>query len=210
MRRSTRILWGLFALVLAAILFTAGEFFLAQPDLPVNPIADPETFAQTAAEGGFAVWAIRGLVGVFLEAVGIIALYLYLEDTHVEPLAFWGLVISLIGDFAGAVLFGSVYFVYPSIGTYALEGELGVVSALEMSPTLLALLAVPTVVGLALFAIAIWRSGVLPKWSGVVMLAGFILILAALDVFVLQILGNAVVGLGALWIFVHAWQPRPS
>lgn len=210
MKRSTRILWGLFALVLAAVLFTVGEFFLARPDLPMNPGADPEAFAQLAAEGGFAFWAGRGLLGVFLEAVGIIALYLYLADSKGERLAFWGLLVSLIGDFASAVLFGSVFFVYPSIGAYALEGELGVASALEVSPALMALLAVPTVVGLVLFAIAIWRSGVLPKWSGVVMLAGFVLILAALDVFALQVLGNATVGLGALWIFVHAWRTRNS
>lgn len=211
MSQSTRILLGLFALVLAAALFTAGEFFLARPDLPVNPVADPEAFARTAAEGGFAVWAGRGLLGIFLEAVGMIALYLYLQDSPGEQLAFWGLLVSLFGDFFGAVLFGSVYFIHPSVGAYALESQMGVVATLAPSPVLMAMMAVPSVVGLALLAVAIWRSTVLPKWSGVVMLGGFILILAALDVFALQVLGNAVVGLGALWIFIHAWlSPEPA
>jgi hypothetical protein len=208
MRRSTRILWGLFALVLAAVLFTAGEFFLVHPDLPLNPTADPELFAKSAAEGEFAFWAARGLVGAFLETVGMIALYLYLQDSPGERLAFWGLLISLVGDFVSAVVFGSAYFFYPRIGAYALEEGMGIVSALEVSPTLLALMAVSSILGLVLFASAIWRSGILPRWSGVVMLAGFVLILAALDVFVLQVLGNATVGLGALWIFVHAWRRR--
>lgn len=205
MSQSNRILWGLFALVLAAVFFTAGEFFLPRSDLPLNPAADPAAFARSAAEGGFAFWAGRGLLGIVLEAVGMIALYLYLQDSRGERLGFWGLVVSLIGDFGGAVLFGSVFFIYPNLGAYALEGQLGVVSALEPSPVLMAMMAVPSVVGLALFAVAIWRSNVLPKWSGAVMLGGFILILAALDVFILQVLGNAVVGLGALWIFLHAW-----
>lgn len=210
MKRSTRILWGLFALVLAAVLFTAGEFFLAQPDLPMNPGADPEAFAQAASEGGFAFWAGRGLLGVFLEAVGMIALYLYLQDSRSERLAFWGMVVNLIGDFFGAVLFGTIFFLYPALGAYALGGPLEVVTVLEPSPGLLAGMAGGSVVGLVLIAIAIWRSGMLPKWSGVVMLAGFVMILAALDVFALQILGNAVVGLGALWIFLHTWRTRTS
>lgn len=210
MKRPTRILWGLFALVLAAALFTIGEFFLARPDLPLDPAAAPETFAQSAASGGFALWAGRGLLGAFLEAVGLIALYLYLEDSPGEQLAFWGMVVSLVGDFFAAVLFGSILFVYPALGAYALDGRLGVVSLLEPAPSLMAGMAVPSVLGLILLAIAIWRSDTLPKWSGVLMLGGFILILAALDVFVLQVLGNAIVGLGALWIFVHAWNARNS
>jgi hypothetical protein len=209
MSQSKRIVWGLLALVLAGALFTAGEFFLDRPDLPIDPTADPELFARTAAEGGFAVWAMRGLVGVFLEAVGMIALYLYLQEGPGEHLAFWGLLTSLLGDFAGAILFGSVYFIYPEIAAYGLDRSVEVVTALEVSPALMGLLAIPSLVGLALFAGAIWRSEVLPQWSGVLMLAGFVLILAALDVFVLQVLGNAVVGLGALWIFVHAWRNRP-
>ncbi len=210
MTRSTRILWGLFALVLAAVLFTAGEFFLAHPDLPMNPSTDPEAFAQTAAEGGFAVWAGRGLLGVFLEVVGMIALYLHLQNSKGERLAFWGLLVSLVGDVGGATLFGSVYFVHPRVAAYALDHQVEVVSTLAPPPLLMALMAVPSVLGLALFAIAIWRSGTLPKWSGVVMLAGFVLILAALDVFVLQVLGNATIGVGALWIFVHVWRAQAS
>lgn len=71
MTRSTRILWGLFAPVFAAVLFVAGEFVLPRPDLLMNPSADPEAFAQMVTGSGFAFYAARGVVGAFLETVGL-------------------------------------------------------------------------------------------------------------------------------------------
>lgn len=206
MTRSTRILWGLFAPVFAAVLFVAGEFVLPRPDLLMNPSADPEAFAQMVTGSGFAFYAARGVVGAFLETVGLIALYLYLEDSPVERLTFWGVLISILGDMGGAAFFGSMLFAYPSVGAVGLEGQTEAVAALGISPTLLGAMFTLTVIGLVLLAIAIWQSGTLPRWSGVVMLVGFLLL--PVQIFVVQVLGNVVWGLGALWIFVRARRTR--
>lgn len=208
MKRSTRILWGLFAPVVAAVLFVAGEFVLSRPDLLMNPGADPEAFAQMVTGSGFAFYAGRGVVGVFLETVGMIALYLYLENNRVERLAFWGVLISILGDMVGAAFFGSMLLVYPSVGAVGLEGQTEAVAALGLSPALLGAMFVLTVLGLGLLAVAIWRSGSLPRWSGIVMLVGFLLLLV--QIFAVQVLGNVVWGLGALWIFVRARRRRDA
>ena len=205
MNRSTRILLGLFAPVVAAALFVAGEFFLDGGDLALQPASDPEAFGRMVTGSGFTFYAGRGLLGVCLEAVGAIALYLYLYNNRVERLAFWGMVASVWGDVAGGALFGVMYFLYPHLGAFLLEGHAEVASVLELEPVLL-VGAIPTVLGLLLFAIAIWRSGTLPKWAGVLMLAGFLLL--PVQVFAIQIMGNVLWGLGALWIFVRAWQTR--
>lgn len=106
----------------------------------------------------------------------------------------------------GAAFFGSMLFAYPSVGAVGLEGQTETVAALGISPTLLGAMFTLTVIGLVLLAIAIWQSGTLPRWSGVVMLVGFLLL--PVQIFVVQVLGNVVWGLGALWIFVRARRTR--
>lgn len=198
MSRATRINLGLLALVIAAALFVAGEFVLARGDLLMNPAADPTAFAEMVTGAGFAFYAGRGLIGAFLEAFGMIALYMYLEETPVERLAFWGMTTSILGDIAGGAFFGSMLLVYPKIAATAPEA----VGALSISPVLLGVMFIVTLVGLALFAVAIWQSPSLPRWSGVIMFAGFLLLI--IQVFAVQIAGNVLWGLGALWIYLEA------
>ena len=161
-----------------------------------------------ATSFGFAFYAGRGLIGVVLEALGVIALYLYLQDSRTERLAFWGMTACVLGDIAGGALFGILFFLYPQIGAFILEGHPEVALALEASPALLLANVIPTVLGLVLLAVAVWRSGTLPKWAGVVMLVGFLLL--PMQVFAVQVAGNVLWGLGGLWIFVHAWQSRDA
>lgn len=204
MARSTRILVGLTALVLAAILFVAGEFVLARGDLLMNPAADPEAFARMVTGGGFTFYAARGLAGAALEAYGMIAIYLYLEPTEAEPWAFWGMLVSVVGDLGGALFFGLMLFVYPSAGTLILDGQTEVAEILALPMGFLGVMFLVTVVGLACLAVAIWRADRLPRWSGIVMLVGFLVLLV--QVFAVQIAGNVLWGLGALWILIDVWR----
>lgn len=206
MTRSTRILGGVLALALAAIVFMSGEFFLSRPDLLTNPGADPEAFGQMVTGSGFAFYAGRGLVGCFLEAVSMIALYFLLQAPHTEPWAFWGMIVSLLGDLAGAVFFGNLFFVYPDVGKLLLEGQRDVIGVIEPSPALLATMFLPAVIGFGLFAVALWRSEFLPPAAGLLLVVGFLLL--AVQTLAVQLLGQALWGLGALWIFVRARRTR--
>lgn len=206
MTRSTRILGGVFALVLAAVLFASGEFFLSRPDLLATPGADPEAFAQMVTGAGFAFYAGRGLVGCFLEAVSMIALYGLLQAPRTEPWAFWGMIVSLLGDLFGAVFFGTLFFVYPDVGELLLEGQRDVLGVVEPSLVLLAIMFLPAVIGFGLFAVALWRSEFLPSAAGLLLVVGFLLL--AVQIFAVQLLANVVWGLGALWIFVRARRTR--
>lgn len=156
MTRSTRILGGVLALVVAAILFMAGEFFLSRSDLLMNPSADPEAFGEMVTGSGFAFYAGRGLVGCFLEAVSMVALYFLLQDPRTEPWAFWGMFVSLLGDLAGAVFFGNLFFVYPDVGELLLEGQPDVLGVVEPSMALLAIMFLAAVIGFGLFGVALW------------------------------------------------------
>lgn len=204
MTRSTRIRLGLAAFALAAPLFVAGEFVLARPDLLMTPGSEPGAFAEMVTSGGFLFYAIRGLVGAVLETAGMIAIYMYLIDTEVEPWAFWGMLISIIGDLGGALYFGAMTFIYPAAGALILEGQSAVASVLALPMEFLGGMFLLTLGGLVCLAVAIWRSSRLPRWAGILMLVGFLIL--PVQIFAVQIAGNVLWGLGALWILIRVWR----
>ena len=208
MNRRTRILGGLWALVLAAPLFVAGEFVLPRPELLMSPAAEPEAFAEMVTGSGFLFYGIRGLVGAALETAGMIAIYMYLADTDVEPWAFWGMLISIIGDLGGALYFGAMTFIYPAAGGLIFEGQSAVASVLALPMEFFGGMFLLTLGGLVFLAVAIWRSSRLPRGAGILMLVGFLIL--PVQIFTVQIAGNLLWGLGALWILLRVWQAPAS
>lgn len=199
-----RIRLGLAAGVLAPIVFFVGEFFLQDQELLQDPSANPTAFAAMVTSSDFAIWAGRGLVGVGLEVLGAAALYLCLFRSPAEPLAFFGLLFTVLGDLAGAAMFGLLFFALPGIGRLAQQTGPDALHAATGAGGLIAANALFTIVGLALFAVAIWRSGQLPRWSGVAILVGFLLI--PIPVLAAQLASSLLWGAGALWLLIAAWN----
>jgi len=82
----------------------------------------------------------------------------------------WGMVLSITGYVLFTVPAVISTFATPAIGAAYLAGNREVMT-LEFSPVLTVIVVLAlllTVIGNGLLSVAIWRSGSLPKWAGVI------------------------------------------
>jgi hypothetical protein len=99
---------------------------------------------------------------------GTLALGAFLAGHRTPRLALWGMVLAAAGQILFMVPGTISTFGTPPIGAAYLAGNRNVM-ALEFSGALgliTALALLLTLVGNILLGLAIWRSGVLPKWAG--------------------------------------------
>jgi hypothetical protein len=167
---AVRVRFGMLALaacgvVTGAMIVVRGPF--------VDPAVNPEPFVQIAGTPRFVAYSLGTVVGVLLGVYGYLALYAYLAytDRRVARLASWGLVLNI-----GLVLLLPSLGVYAFVGPpltelYAVEPQRAIALAQGLGSggylALVLLQAVMYCVGSLLFGIAIWRSGTLPRWAGV-------------------------------------------
>ena len=166
----------------------------------------PQAFAELVTSDGFRFWALRGVVGIPLETIGTLALFFGLVGAAGENWAFWGMLLCVLGDLFGIAAFAIFAFVFPDLGTAMLDGQEGVASIAALDDFMPVFMGsmLATYVGLALFAVAVWRSGRFPRWSGVVVLFGFLLI--PIQNYAVQISANIIWGVGYLWMAWAFWR----
>jgi hypothetical protein len=170
---------------LAALsLAVAGACFFAYPT--IRPYTDE---ASLAGAGAFAstAWLLShtlAMVGFILLVLGLLGLYGRLSETKAEPQGIAALVLTWTG--VGLVLpyYGAETFALAAVGREAIEQNsvdllVTLTDAIRFGEGvwlfgagLLALAA-----GSILFGAAIWRSGILPRWSGIPLALGFALFL---------------------------------
>jgi hypothetical protein len=157
---------GLFALPVYGLLI-AYSTLKPQPD----QVADPEGWARFVSSTSYLVGHVLGnVLGTALVIFGTFALGALLAASRAPRLGLWGMVLSITGYVLFTIPGVISTFATPPIGAAYLAGNRQVMS-LEFSPiltviTLLALLL--AVVGNGLLSVAIWRSGILPRWAGVI------------------------------------------
>jgi hypothetical protein len=200
---------GLFALPAYGLLI-AYSTWKPQPD----QVADPEGWARFVSNPSYLVGHVLGnVLGTALVIFGTFAVGAFLAASRAPRLGLWGMVLSITGYVLFTVPGVISTFATPAIGTAYLAGNREVM-ALEFSPiltviTLLALLL--AVIGNGLVSLAIWRSGSLPRWAGVIWAAatlifyvlGFALGLATTGASLpTQPIGAALMAIAGAWI---AW-----
>ncbi len=162
--------FGLVALALSGLLFTLGAALRGPVDL-----ADPGSLVRAVVSPNYVpAWTII-LAGGVLQLYGFFGLYRYLTYQASSPIAFLAFVLMI----AGIALFLplAAFFAVngPVIANLYQQGNQEVIAVVEAHFTSalgLALLGVSIVAGIiggVLFAIAIWRHGRLPKWTGVLL-----------------------------------------
>jgi hypothetical protein len=157
---------GLFALPVYGLLI-AYSTLKPQPD----QVTDPEGWARFVSSSGYLVGHVLGnVLGSVLVIFGTFALGAMLAASRAPRLGLWGMVLSITGYVLFTIPGVISTFATPAIGAAYLAGNRAVMS-LEFSPiltviTLLALLL--AVIGNGLLSVAIWRSGILPRWAGVI------------------------------------------
>lgn len=196
-----RIRIGAVSLAISALLLAV--FPLVRPfgDRSPNPIDAAETLASTS----WVVSHILGALGFILLPVGLFGLHTYLRDSPVEHRAFQGLILSWLGVGLFLPIFGTEAFALRVIGNAAVSQKnadlIVLAKSIRMGPQLgflipsLLLLAI----GAILIAVAIWKSGTLPRWSGVLFGIGLALFFPLFPQ-VVRVVDGLLTGVGGIWV----------
>jgi hypothetical protein len=192
-------------------LILAGLTLIPQGILTVNVPSAPEQNLEFVTGANLSNYRLAMmLIGISLALfiLGVFALYAYLSRTKQERVAFAGLIVTVgfLGLFLPLIGFGA--YVVPAIGSLVAQGRVEMAAVMEQisrEPFIV----VPFFAGILwnignlLMGIAIWRSGTLWKWGGLLfMIYGLIGIPGFLDVKVLQIASTILGGLAQIVVGV--------
>lgn len=191
----------------AGLVFAFGDLLIPQENVLLEAANRPLDFSRLVTSPGYSTWALRGFIGIVMEMVGTVGLYLYLQRTKAERLAFLGLLLTLVHHLMGMGVFAVAYFLFPAVGQLVLAGQAQAVAYASITGPLqvfMGLSLLSTLAGLAVMAVAIRRSGALPRWSGWVAFAGFLLI--PFPGVAVQFFANALWGGAYFWMAYRVWK----
>ena len=165
----------------ALSLVVSGILFVLYP--AIRPFSD-ESSLQGALAFASSSWVLAhslAMLAFILLTLGLLGLYLRLQATSVERPALWALVLSWIGVGLTLPYYGAEVFGLHAIGQAALQQQnpalLSLVNAVRWEQGIAFILVglILLAIGTILFAIVIWRSGILLRWSGIPLAIGFAL-----------------------------------
>ena len=204
-----RIFLGAIALILA------GLTLIPQGILTANvPTAPEQNLEFASLANSFSYRFSMMLVGISLALfiLGVFALYAHLSQTKQEKMAFAGLVVT-VGFLALFLpIIGFAAFVVPAIGALVEQGhtEMFAVMAETFKEPFLPIQFLAGIlwnIGNILLGIAVWRSGTLWKWGGLLFIIyGVVGIPSFLDVKVFQIVSPTVGGLAQIAVGISLWR----
>lgn len=198
--------WGAWLIpvggLVPAIIFTV---WMASPNPDIA--TDPKGAAEAAASAvGLASGFLYILAHIGL-LFGMMALYGWIAAGRTGGPALAGLVLSVVSIGVLLAGFGAAILASTVAGDVYLAGDTGASGVLEKlsggtfgRPILIDLI-IASVIGLAgavAFGVAIWRSGTLPKWSGVLYALGFVLVVAFVPI--ITHIGGILLTVGGVWI----------
>ncbi len=167
---------------------------------------DPLEVAHAFASPSWVLAHVLEGLGFILLPIGLFGLYTFLQGSNVERLASKGLILSWIG--IGLILptvLGTEAFGLRAIGQAVVHQKnidlLAIANAIRFGPQriffFLGLLWLA--LGAVLIAVAVWKSGTLPRWSGVLLAAGLALFFPLLPQGV-RIVDGLLIGVGGMWV----------
>ena len=188
-----------------------------QPDYNTHP----EAWARYVTTNHYVLEHLfLSIFGIIFAILGVFALGAYLARSRAGRLGLAAMVVTVVGQALGLSIGGVTAFATNAIGRAYLAGiedVMGVEFSASMTATLV-LVILLLFVGNVLLGVAVWRSGILPKW------AGAIWVVSALSFYVLgavagmlttgaslptQPVGGLLIAISGGWI---AWSAlrRPS
>lgn len=201
----TRTMLTLCALGVAGLIFAFGDLLIPQENLLFEAQKNPKEFSHLVTSQNYSIWAARGFIGVILEMIGTIGLYLYLQRKRFSKIAFAGFVFTLMHHVLGCGVFAIAFFMFPALGNLYLNGSTQAIEFAAFSQPTLGLFFMvsmaTTLIGLALMAIAVQKSNDLPKYSGWLAFVGFALI--PFPGVMLQFMANLLWSLAYFWMAFH-------
>jgi hypothetical protein len=158
--------FGIWALPLSGLLVLVAV--LGRYGTP-NPGVDPMLAVSLANSSGYFVSQLVGnVLGLTLLIFGVISLTAYLANTRVRGLAVGAMVLSIVGIALLLSALGVTTYALPAIARAYQNGQQDaplIIETIFGSPLREMFVAVILCysAGFILFAVAVWRSGVLPK-----------------------------------------------
>jgi hypothetical protein len=207
---SSRIRLGALALALAGVLFVLYPALRPWPD---ESTVDGATRAMSS--GWWVASHLFAIVGFILVPLGLLALRRAVGATRAEPVALAAAVASWIGAGLTLPYYGAEDFGLHAIAVQAVEGAGGdlleTVDAVRFHPvaaTTFGLGLLLLAVGAILAATAIWRSRILPRYSGVPFAIGFALFIPQFYAPpAVRIAHGVLVGAGLIWMALTLRNP---
>ncbi|MDP9847211.1 hypothetical protein [Streptosporangium lutulentum] len=195
----------------------SGVLFLLYP--LVRPYAD-ETSIQGAEAMASPAWVaahLFGMIGFILLSLGLLGLRVALRETSAEPLVSRAVVVTWIGAGLTLAYFGAEDFGLNAIGQRALDTQdlkllVELTEAVRFNPIAITVFGaglVSLAVGSILAAVAVWRSGILPRWSGVPIAIGFALFIPQFfGTPAMRIAHGVLITAGSLWLASALWRAQ--
>lgn len=181
-RKEVALASGTHARVLTSVAFVASGVLLVAYPL-VRPFSS-ETGLQGARAFASTNWIVAhslAMTGFILLGLALLGVVERLRDTRAERLAIWGLVLSWIGVGLTLPYYGAEVFGLHAVGQAAANqndpGLMSIVDNIRWEVGIFWILGGLAILGIGviLLAIAIWRSGRLRRWSGIVLAVAFAL-----------------------------------
>ena len=197
-----RIRAGAAALFASGVL-TAIGLYLRGPNM-VDITTDTQRIIDVASSSRHILAQVFLMPSLVIQIFGFWGLYAFLANTSVDRPAFWGAVLCIAANGIFLPFAGIVAFILPPVADLYLQGNTEVIQIYhqglygDFARPFLAASAVLILVGALLFAVAIWRSGTLPKWAAV------LFFLHAVGIGPAAEFSYAVEYTGALMLFVSA------
>jgi hypothetical protein len=206
---------GLLSLPLAGLLIAwaaiASSIFFDFADRQI----DPGEAAQAYKSLGYFLSQFVGyVVGLTLLTLGLFALTVYLSDVRGERWALGAMALSILGVGLLLSIYGLRAYAVPALGGAYLYGQQGAIEMANIifgNPTAgvfyVAFLLYSA--GFILFGFAVWGSGTLPRWAGVLLAVHAPLLTAPLpDLF--SVVGALLLLAGGAWVAFAVLRKPPA
>jgi hypothetical protein len=199
----------------ALALAVAGVLFVLYP--AIRPYSD-EMSLQGAAAFASNAWIVAhvlAMLGFVLVGLGLLALYRTLRDTPAEGLALLTLVASWIGIGLTLPYYGAEAFGLHALGQEAIRQDSAAMLVLaddvRYGPGIYLFGAGLLLLGIGaiLAAVAVWRSGALPRWSGILFGLAFALYIPQFFTSPpIRVAHGLLVTAGCVWLAFSIWHAQ--
>jgi len=202
---SKRIRWSLLTLVFGSLIGVIA--LLLRGPVPL-PNVDVDAWAWAVTGKSYNLAQILLIVAYVIPFFGFWAIYAVLQsEEKVEKLAFWGFMGGILGTALAMPTLGIFSFMSPPLAQGYLGGN-------DRLPDLITRVAFgrPAIInlsggtiyllGMVLLGLAIWRSGNLPKWTGLMMALHGLALVFGFTLFPVLVLGWVLLLIAGLWLFV--------